>query len=250
MYSFAKSVLVFALLPPSGPLLIVFAGLALGIRRPKFGSVIAMAGALALWLASTPLVVTLLTEKLGLAQPVNLTDAKQAQAIVVLGVGLQRTQEYGGDTLGRLTLERVRYAAELARQTGLPVLASGGTPSSATRSEADLMRQALQVEFSVAVPWIEDRSTNTRENAVGSAALLREKGVQRIVLVTHAFDAVRARRQFELAGLEVVSAPTHVPMTTDWTKSGLRPNANAMLDCFYLSYEALALVADRVLPGG
>jgi uncharacterized SAM-binding protein YcdF (DUF218 family) len=128
VYSFVKSVVLFALLPPSGPLLVVFAGLLLGIRRPKLGPMIVLVGAVALWLGSTPLVVTLLTEKFGIAQPVNLVEAKGAHAIVVLGAGVRSTQEYGGETLGRLTLERVRYAAKLARQTGLPVLVSGGYP--------------------------------------------------------------------------------------------------------------------------
>jgi hypothetical protein len=35
--------------------------------------------------------------------------------------------EYGGDTLGRLTLERVRYGARVAKKTGLPVLVAGGS---------------------------------------------------------------------------------------------------------------------------
>ena len=47
---------------------------------------------------------------------------------MILGGGLRRSApEYGGDTLGRLTLERLRYGAMLAKRTGLPVMVSGGT---------------------------------------------------------------------------------------------------------------------------
>ena len=52
---------------------------------------------------------------------------KSAQAIVVLGGGLYfDTPEYGGDTVGGSTLERLRYAATIARKTNLPVLVTGG----------------------------------------------------------------------------------------------------------------------------
>ena len=59
--------------------------------------------------------------------PVTLAQARSAQAIVILGGGVRRNApEYGGDTVGRLTLDRVRYGAFVARATGLPVLVTGG----------------------------------------------------------------------------------------------------------------------------
>jgi len=49
--------------------------------------------------------------------PVTLAQARSAQAIVILGGGVRRNApEYGGDTLGRLTLDRVRYGAMVAGQ--------------------------------------------------------------------------------------------------------------------------------------
>ena len=48
---------------------------------------------------------------------------------------------------------------------------------------------------------------NTLENAVNSEKLLREEGVTRILLVTHAAHMRRARLAFEHAGLQVVPAP-------------------------------------------
>ena len=249
MYAFAKSVALI-LLPPSGPLLVVFAGLALGAKRPRLGRAVALLGATSLWLASTPLAVSLLILDFGSEHPINIEEAKHAQAIVILAGGLRRAApEYGGNTVGRLTLERVRYGATLARQTGLPILVTGGAPPRATRSEAELMQSALKVEFGIQPRWVEKQSSNTRENAVKSAALLRQDGVQRVVLVAHAFDMPRARRRFEQAGIEVISAPTHVPTTPPWDVQSFVPNPNAMSDCFYLGYEALASIADRFLPG-
>ena len=50
--------------------------------------------------------------------PVRLADAG---AIVILSGGLRDyAPEYGGPTVNRVTLERVRYGARLARQSGEP----------------------------------------------------------------------------------------------------------------------------------
>jgi uncharacterized SAM-binding protein YcdF (DUF218 family) len=85
----------------------------------------------------------------------DLAAAPGAQAIVILGGGVRHEAlEYGGHTLGRLTLERTRYGARVAKQTGLPVLVSGGAPSGGI-AEAEVMRAALAEEFGVPVRWVE-----------------------------------------------------------------------------------------------
>jgi uncharacterized SAM-binding protein YcdF (DUF218 family) len=104
----------------------------------------------------------------------------------------------------------VRYGATVARATGLPVLVSGGSAMGG-ETEAKLMRDALEHEFGVEVRWAEDRSRNTRENAIDSSAILRAAGVHRIVLVGHSFDIPRARAEFREQGMEVIAAPTLIP---------------------------------------
>src|SRR5262249_39632852 len=49
---------------------------------------------------------------------------------------------------------------------------------------------------------------NTREEALRVAAALGPRGARRILLVTDELHLVRARRLFELAGFEVLPAPT------------------------------------------
>lgn len=88
--------------------------------------------------------------------------AREAQAIVILGGGVRRhAPEFGGETLGRLTLERVRYGARVARETRLPLLVTGGALFGGS-TEAALMKRALEEEFNVAVRWTEERSRDTR----------------------------------------------------------------------------------------
>jgi uncharacterized SAM-binding protein YcdF (DUF218 family) len=70
------------------------------------------------------------------------------------------------------------------------------------------MQAALEKEFGVKVRWVEDASADTRENARLSAPLLREAGVKRVLLVTHAWHMRRAQEAFAIEQLEVVAAPT------------------------------------------
>lgn len=235
------------LLPPGGLLVLAAIGLACSVRWPRFGRRTAAIALAALYLLSTPIVATALLAAASDAPEVDLAQAKQAQAIVILGGGLRRGAiEYGGDTPGRLTLERLRYGARLARQTGLPVLVSGGTVGS-TRSEADVMRETLEHEFGVTVRWLEERSRNTRENARRTAEVLRPEGIGRVVLVVHSFDVRRARYEFEQAGLEVVPAPTLVPYFTVHGVLDFLPSASAMQVSYYACYEMLGYVVRRYL---
>ena len=71
-----------------------------------------------------------------------------------------------------------------------------------------LRLRVLEEELGVSVNWVEGKAGNTRENASFSSAILREKGIQRVLLVTHAWHMPRAKGAFEVAGLEVIPAPT------------------------------------------
>ncbi len=133
----------------------------------------------------------------------------QVGAIVVLGGDVSSyAPEFGAATVGPLTLERLRYAAELARLTALPLLASGGATQPDASSLAAMMKLSLEHDFHVEVRWTEDLSLDTRENAIRSAEILAAAGIERIYLVTHAWHMPRARAAFEAAGVEVVPAPT------------------------------------------
>src|SRR5438876_7691376 len=152
-------------------------------RIPRAGRIVAWTGILLLLALSTPMVAFLLLRLVDTSPPLDVQRARDAQAIVILGGGIRRhASEYGGDTLGHLTLERVRYGAQVARTIGLPVLVTGGSVFGG-EPEAKLMREALEREFYVPVRWAETRSRNTHENALQSAQILRAERISRIVLV-------------------------------------------------------------------
>ncbi len=247
MHETLRLVVTSLLLPPGGPIVLALLGVLVWRRRPGLGRPLASLGALTLWLGSLPIVANALVAALGGAQPLDLAAIRQAEAIVILGGGVRaQAPEYGGDTLGRLTLERVRYGARLARQTGLPVLVTGGAPEPGVRTEADLMREALEREFGAPVRWADDRARNTRENAANTARLLAADGKRRIVLVMHGFDVRRATTQFEAAGLEVIAAPTQVPRWDDTEVADWLPNPWALHLTHFALYEVLALTRDAL----
>ncbi|MDP1654456.1 MAG: YdcF family protein [Rhodocyclaceae bacterium] len=240
---FAKKLLAAMVLPPVGPLLLIFLGIVLVRGWPRAGRLLATLGFLALCGLSMPYVASSLVQILGKDQPLDLIGPIDAQAIVVMGGGVRpQAPEYGGDTLGRLTLERVRYGALVARKTGLPVLVTGGSVSDTT-PEAVLMKRSLEEEFGISVRWSEPRSRNTHENAVFSAAILEEAGVSRIILVAHSFDMRRAKAEFMDAGLDVIPAATGIPgnnpsQLTDWI-----PTVPALQTSYWALYEMLANAA-------
>ncbi len=196
------------LLPPLNGLLLAGLGWVLWYRSPRLARGLLGAGLGLLLLLALPVVGDAMLRSLE-GEPLDPAQAQQAQAIVVLGGGRYRAApEYGGDTVGDVSLTRVRYAAKLQRETGLPLLVSGGKPDGTGLSEAETMRRVLRDEFGVAVRWVEGESDNTRENALNSAAMLKREGVTRVLLVTHAWHMPRAWRAFEAAGIGVSPAPT------------------------------------------
>jgi uncharacterized SAM-binding protein YcdF (DUF218 family) len=235
-----KALLKALVLPPTGPLLLAAAGLWMSGRIPRAGRMVAWTGILLLLALSTPPVAFLLLRLVDTSPPLDVQRARSAQAIVILGGGVRRqAAEYGGDTLGHLTLERVRYGAHVARRIGLPVLVTGGSVFGG-EPEARLMQAALEREFDVRVRWAEIRSRNTHENAVRSAEILHAEHISRIVLVAHSFDIPRARAEFAAQGIEAIPAPTGIPSWEFDTPLDVLPSLAALQTSYFALYEIFA----------
>ena len=234
-----KSLIRAVVLPPTGPLLLAVAGLSLRHRFPRAGPALAWTGVLGLLVLSIPIVGVTLVRSLGESAPLDAAHVAPAQAIVILGGGVRRqAAEYGGDTLGELTLERVRYGARVARQIGLPVLVAGGAVLGG-ETEARLMQQSLDGEYGVRVRWIEDKSRTTHENAVNSAAILKRAGIGTVVLVAHSVDMLRARAEFADAGIETIPAPLGIPSAQIDSIFDLLPSIGGLRTSYYAIYELL-----------
>lgn len=201
------------LLLPPGILLLLLA-LAWWFRRsrPRLAGCCFALGLGGMWLMSLPIIVEWGARALEKAPPLAREDwsslARRADAIVVLGSGRERGDPaWGSDQPTGIGLERQRYAARLAKASGLPVLTSGGLHYGTPPSEAELMAVSMRDDFDVAVRWKEERSRTTWENAQMSAEILLPEGVKRVVVVTQAWHMPRAVWSFEKAGFSVVPAP-------------------------------------------
>jgi uncharacterized SAM-binding protein YcdF (DUF218 family) len=224
------------LLPPGVLVLLALVGLVIQARWRWIGISLIGLSIGALFVLSTAhtgrqLLVTL--EAPYKALPVLTPDQAraQAEAIVVIGGGLySAAPEYGGNTVNRFSLERVRYAAHLQRQTNLPILVSGGAVFGEGRGEAESMREVLVRELGATVKWIEARSNNTYENAVNSKQILSEAGIRRVYLVTHAWHMSRAEWAFVQSGTLVTPAPMGftTPSSEDYRQLGYLPSSRGL----------------------
>jgi uncharacterized SAM-binding protein YcdF (DUF218 family) len=238
-----------ALLTPPGFLFIALAaGLTLRRRLPRTSRGLLITGTTGLYLLSMPLTGTFLLQQWETPHRAAPASAP-AQAIVVLGGGrYPAAPEYGGDTVSAATLVRLRYAAQLHRDTGLPLLVSGGSPDGSRTNEAELMAQVLEQSFRVPVRWREGRSANTLENARLSRETLAQENIDRIHLVTHAWHMPRSILVFERAGFEVIPATTaHATgERAKLTALDFLPNFTGLRDSSIFFHEAIGMVWYRL----
>lgn len=240
-----KKILAALILPPTGPLLLAAAGLWLSCHRPRPGQFLIALGLGTLLLLSTPWIANELLRSLQDIPPATNEEARSAEAIVILGGGnYHAAPEYGADTVDAVSLERLRYGARLARQTGLPVAVTGGAPGGGM-PEAEAMREVLATDFRITTRWVESSSRDTAENAARLAPILKQAGITRIILVTHAWHMRRARTVFEKQGLAVVPGPTR--FTTEAPNSSYRwlPVASALHGSQIALHEWLGILAAR-----
>jgi uncharacterized SAM-binding protein YcdF (DUF218 family) len=231
------------LLLPFNLLILFGVGIVLLPRRPRLGRNLIIIAWLALWALSTPVISATLLQSLENTPALQLDQLPtDVDAIVVLSGGTYCiAPEYGKDTVGPYTLERIRYAAELYRRTGKPVLVTGGKLSNPI-PEAIVMKETLEHDFHVPVRWLEEQSHDTMENARFSAAVVKNQGVRRIFLVTHAAHIPRAQAAFQKAGFEVIPAPIRFTTRCRLTPLGFLPTSSALAGSAAAFHEWIGLV--------
>jgi len=238
-----------AILPPLNLILLCTAGLMMRRRWPRFGTTVCVSALLALAVLSMPAGALLFVAPLEKQNP-PLISARNtgAEAIVVLGGGrIMNAAEYGGrDIPSIFAFARIRYAAHLHRETGLPVLTSGGTPDGREESEAAIMARVLRQDFSVPVKWVEGKSNDTAQNATFSAEMLKQAGVRRILLVTDGIHMSRSRAVFEKAGLDVVAAPTIFYSRNEFTTIDFMPSGEGLRRSEYALHEWIGIAWYRL----
>lgn len=240
-------------LPPLNLVVPGMVGLMLCKRRPRFGTMLCMASLIGLVVLSTEAGARLLVAPLeDFSVPLVSARDAGAQAIVVLGGGrLKNAPEYAGqDSPSPVALARLRYGAKLHRETGLPLLVTGGIPDGSSESEAAVMARALRDDFAVPVKWLEQTSDNTAQNAQLSARMLKQAGVRRILLITDAMHMPRSQMIFTQSGLQVVPAPTTFVSRAPLLPIDFVPGGTGFRLSHYAMHEWLGLYWYRIRHGG
>jgi uncharacterized SAM-binding protein YcdF (DUF218 family) len=234
------------IVPPTVLILASAAAAWLTLWHPRFGIAVTIVATSLLYLAALPVVSARMLQDVEL-KPSGKPDFSAAQAIVVLGGGLQRGDgDKIPDTLGSLTLQRLNLAARAYRLLKLRVAVSGGQTDEEHTAEAPLMKAALEDDFAVPVTWVDDRSRSTYENALDTAKLLQADNVTTVILVTHAWHMRRALWSFERVGLHAIPFPA--PLTFDQADRAddYLPNMRALEDSHHALHEAIGLAYYRL----
>lgn len=248
------------LLPPVPFLALMLLGAWWLRRKPLRGWLALLLGAALTWASFTQsaaqgLSSLLLRPPPALLDPRSLLAAPQpagGTVIVVLGGGRVQVAEYPYTAPSPITLERLRYGIWLSRQTGFPLLFSGGMSpgSKGTLSEAEVAERVAREEFRHPLRWTEDRSRDTRENADRTVELLRAERPGRVVLVTHDMHLARALRNFErarsAAGLGFALVPAgcgYVVRAEGLSWRDHLPSTGGLMRMRYVWHEWLGLLA-------
>lgn len=237
------------LLPPGALLLLLLLAWWLRRRAPRLAACCFAVGLGGLWIMAMPITVELgarLLEREPALSPERWSGLHtEAGAIVVLGGGREMADPaWGADQPSHIALERLRYAARLAKASGLPILASGGLHFGLPPSEAHIAAEALRQDFGTPTRWLEERSRTTWENALFSAQILKANGVDRVVLVTSAWHMARSRWCFEQNGLQVIAAPVgFIGVPSARPLGGWLPESKAAWQSGQLLNEVVGLLA-------
>ena len=215
-------------------------GLLLGLLlsafgRRRAGAVLACLAGAWLWACSTPLVGSALVRSLEAPwPPTEATALPRADLVVVLGGGLAPAPAgFPHPDLGAAA-DRYWHAARIHRAGRAPrILVSGGNVwASGRQTEAEAVSAFLRDLGVPAAAILEERaSRNTHENARYTAALLRERGWDRVLLVTSASHMGRALAAFEREGVDAHPAATdHSLPSAAPALFALLPEAGALED--------------------
>ncbi len=199
--------------------LALLALLLLLLRRRRLGGACLVASVLLLWLASTPLVSTLVRGRMEARfPPVAIGETEPAAAIAVLGGGLApRVPPRLWVDLGAAG-DRVLHAARLHRAGRAPVVIAtwGNVPWRRQDRPAVPAARELLLEWGVPEEALvlEKMGPTTRSECVNLRRILDERGIKGdVLLVTSALHMRRALAACRTAGVPARPAATDYEVT-------------------------------------
>ena len=257
-----RAVMTALMLPPTSLLVIGAVGCGIWLRgNAALGGLLTSVSLCLLWCTSCNGVAVWLSGRLIPAFPLlapadlgNLARVRGIEAIVILGSGIEHNSpEYGEVQLSSQSDARLRFGVTLSRLTGIPIGFAGGVGwtgiVSPGCSEAAAARAAALTWHGIELRWTDQESRDTRENAKNMAQCLKNDGVSRIALVTHACHMPRAVMAFENTGLTVLAAPMGFILAQERRLLEWVPSAHGLMPSRQVLREWIALCIARIRGG-
>ncbi|MGA2181777.1 MAG: YdcF family protein [Bryobacteraceae bacterium] len=213
MFLFLSKLLPPLVFPPGGNLVLFLLAWFLRKRRPRLAGALFLVSALTLYALSTQWGSGVLIAPLeNWYADVGVESAPQADAIVVLGGGVQAAAGRHKEPELAEAGDRIRKGAALYKAGKAPIiLDSGGNIDFLDGAAEPEAVSAGRILESLGIPATalvaESKSRNTHENAEMTWSLLSARGAHRILLVTSATHMPRSVALFRRAGFVVIPVP-------------------------------------------
>ena len=217
-----------------------------GFGRAKAAFRLLLPGCLLFYCLSIAPVAHFLTAPLEQRHEFPGLSSLSCDVIVVLGAG---KVPGGPDGITKAVpshgaRSRCLMGYRLWKQTGAPILVSGGDPAGAgPPSEGEAMAAFLEM---LNVPSddiaIESSSRNTRENGIYSGKIMEAKGWKHACLVTSAMHMPRSMAVFKRLDIPATAVPCDYQVVgRSFGARDFIPSANALQTCFTAFHEYLGL---------
>ena len=186
-------------------------------KRNRFPRGLLIVGLIILWLAGNRWVSYGLARSLEW-QNLPPEEFPSAEVIVLLGGGTEPGDPPRPMAEVNAAGDRLLYAAKLYQQGAAPViLVSGGNVDFSSDRNSTPAEEMTELLGLMGVPasaiWQQPESQNTYEDALYSAEILAENGIDEVILITSALHMPRSKALFEQQGITVIPAPTDFTVT-------------------------------------
>ena len=216
MFLFLSKLLPLFLYPLGLACVLMVVALVMSWRSPRWVPVPVALALIVLLLGSNSWVANSLVRSLEWQQ-IPEKELPTADAIVVLGGATKSAFPPRPAVDLSEEGDRVLYGAQLYREGKAPlVIASGGRVDwrGGGPSESGDMAEVLETLGVPTSAILQDPSSlNTYQNAVNVRQIMKERGIQRVLLVTSAMHMPRSLRIFQRLGIEAIPAPTDFLVT-------------------------------------
>jgi uncharacterized SAM-binding protein YcdF (DUF218 family) len=217
-------------------------------RRPRRDRAFAIAGFLVLFFFSLAPVENALTRWLESSAKDTTKPDVTYDAVILLGGAVEGdpTEEHGVPSYNEHA-ERLLVTYDLLRTGRARYAIITGGLAGGRINEAEVLKGQL-AEWGIDPERIieEGRAMNTRENAVFSAEIVKERGFDKLVLVTSAFHMKRAADCFRAIGLEPDTLPADWRSSKEWSSLSFLPRSRYLDQSTYALREIFGRMVYRI----